>query len=108
MIRTMPDTPRLVAGAPDPEELQLEQSLRPSRLEEYVGQKKIVDNLKAFRKAAKERGEALDHGLLFGPPGLGKTTPANIVAHEMGKPLRSTSGPVLERPATSPRSSPIW
>jgi len=88
---------RLLSGAPDPEDLGIELSLRPRSLDEYVGQTRIVSNLRVFIQAALERGEALDHVLLFGPPGLGKTTLANIVANEMGTSLRSTSGPVLER-----------
>jgi len=87
----------LLSGAPDPEDLTVEQSLRPRTLEEYVGQDRIVKKLRIFLQAAKERNESLDHVLLFGPPGLGKTTLSHIIAQEMETTIRVTSGPVLER-----------
>lgn len=77
---------------------ELDSQLRPIKFEEFTGQKKIVDNLKIFIQAAKHRGEALDHVLLTGPPGLGKTTLSYIIAKEMGSALKITSGPVLEKP----------
>lgn len=80
------------------EEKQVERALRPKMLEEFSGQQKIVDNLQVFIQAARQRGDALDHVLLHGPPGLGKTTLSHIIANELGANLKMTSGPVLEKP----------
>ncbi|HVF65429.1 MAG TPA: AAA family ATPase, partial [Casimicrobiaceae bacterium] len=90
---------RVVAGKPESRHEEVfERSLRPRGLTEYVGQEKIRHQLGIFIEAAVRRGEALDHVLLYGPPGLGKTTLSHIIAHELGVNLRQTAGPVLERP----------
>jgi Holliday junction DNA helicase RuvB len=88
---------RIVSGRPADDEIKSENSLRPSRLAEYIGQNRVKENLEISIKAALERGEPLDHVLLHGPPGLGKTTLANIIAAELGVSVRSTSGPAIER-----------
>ena len=85
----------IVSASARDDERQFEVSLRPSRLDEFAGQPKVKENLKIAIEAARRRGEAMDHVLLYGPPGLGKTTLANIISQELGVGLQTTSGPVL-------------
>ncbi len=88
---------RVIEPEQNDDDVQLDRSLRPLRFDDFVGQDRIKENLRVFIDAARGRGEALDHVLFCGPPGLGKTTLANIIAHELGVGIRATSGPVLER-----------
>src|ERR1043166_10126001 len=89
---------RLVTAARVDEDAQYEAGLRPRVLDDYIGQDRVRENLQVSIAAARQRKEALDHVLLFGPPGLGKTTLAYVVANELGVPLRGTAGPVIEKP----------
>lgn len=90
------DDERIVSSRQMQED-ETESSLRPKSMEDYIGQSKVKENLQVFIEAAKQRGEPLDHTLLYGPPGLGKTTLANIIAAEMGVNIRVTSGPAIEK-----------
>ncbi|MDH5712177.1 MAG: AAA family ATPase, partial [Gammaproteobacteria bacterium] len=89
---------RIITGKQSDDEVAIDRAIRPHLLKDYQGQPAVTEQLEIFIPAAKGRGEALDHLLFFGPPGLGKTTLAHIVANEMNATLHSTSGPVLERP----------
>src|SRR5512134_1885893 len=95
---TTAGTERIISTAARTEEEAYERAIRPRRLVDYIGQASVKRQMEIFIQAARQRGEAMDHVLIFGPPGLGKTTLAHIIAAELGVTLKQTSGPVLERP----------
>ena len=89
---------RIITSGYRAEDMEFEPKLRPDTLDSYIGQESVKNNMKVFIEAAKKRNEPLDHVLLYGPPGLGKTTLSNIIANEMGVNIKTTSGPAIERP----------